>query len=91
VQQLVAVIAANRFQGIAIDLEDVPAAAHPDLTRFMRDLSAAFVPHGWIIVMAVPFDDEDWPYKTYAQIADYTLLMAYDEHDDSGPAGSIAG
>ena len=41
--------------------------------------------------MAVPFDDNQWPYATYAQIVDYTLLMAYDEHDGSSGAGSIAG
>jgi len=91
VQQLVAIVGANKFQGITVDLEEVPPAAHPNLEHFMRELSAAFAPHGWIVVMAVPFDDDDWPYKTYAQIADYTLLMAYDEHDDSGTAGSIAG
>jgi hypothetical protein len=52
VQQLVSVTGANKFQGIAIDFENVPKAAHPDLERFMRDLSAAFLPHGWIVVMA---------------------------------------
>jgi len=91
VQQLVSIVGSDKFQGIAIDFENVPKAAHPDLERFMHDLSAAFLPHGWIVVMAAPFDDDEWPYKTYAQIADYTLLMAYDEHEDSGPAGSIAG
>ncbi len=40
--------------------------------------------------MAAPFDDNDWPYPAYAHIVDYTLLMAYDQHDDTGPAGSIA-
>ncbi|MBV9172680.1 MAG: glycosyltransferase, partial [Chloroflexi bacterium] len=46
---------------------------------------------GWIVAMAVPFDDETWPYDAYASIVDYTVLMAYDEHDDTGDAGSVAG
>ena len=54
-------------------------------------MSAAFAPHDWIIAQAAPFDDDDWPYQTYANIVDYTILMAYDQHDDSGAAGAIAG
>ena len=42
-------------------------------------------------MQAVPFDDDNWPYETYANIVDYTLLMGYDEHWDQGAAGSIAG
>ena len=42
-------------------------------------------------MQAAPFDDDDWPYKAYADIVDYTMLMAYDEADDSGPPGAIAG
>jgi cellulose synthase/poly-beta-1,6-N-acetylglucosamine synthase-like glycosyltransferase/peptidoglycan/xylan/chitin deacetylase (PgdA/CDA1 family) len=89
--KIVAFVGANRLQGVTIDFEELPAAGHPDLERFLQRLSAAFLPHGWIVAMAVPFDDEDWPYAAYARIVDYTLLMAYDEHEDSGPAGSIAG
>ncbi|HJW42188.1 MAG TPA: glycosyltransferase, partial [Rhizomicrobium sp.] len=56
----------------------------------LKRLSATFAPHGWIVVMAVPFDDDDMPYAAYSRIVDYMLLMAYDQHDDTGPAGSIA-
>ncbi len=89
--QLVAFIGDNKLQGITIDFEEIPAGAHPDVEKFLKKLSAAFLPHGWTIVMAVPFDDDEWPYAAYAGIVDYTLLMAYDEHEDSGPAGSVAG
>ena len=34
------------------------------------------------MVLAVPFDDDSWPYVTYARIADYMLLMGYDQHWD---------
>ena len=36
------------------------------------------------IVLAVPFDDDSWPYATYAKIADYLLLMGYDQHWEEG-------
>jgi peptidoglycan-N-acetylglucosamine deacetylase len=91
VKQIAAFVGANKLQGVTIDFEEIPAGGHAPVEQFLRQLSAAFLPHGWIVVMAVPFDDDGWPYAAYAPIVDYTLLMAYDEHDDTGDAGSIAG
>jgi cellulose synthase/poly-beta-1,6-N-acetylglucosamine synthase-like glycosyltransferase/peptidoglycan/xylan/chitin deacetylase (PgdA/CDA1 family) len=81
----------HKFPGLAIDFEDVPEAAHGNLKTFLSEMSAAFAPHGWTLIQTVPFDDDTWPYEDYAGIVDYTVLMAYDEHDDAGAAGSIAG
>ncbi len=89
--QIVAFMSAHRFPGLAVDFEEVPVSAHNDLKTFLSEMSAAFAPHGWIIIQTVPFDDDTWPYEDYADIVDYTLLMAYDEHDDADVAGSIAG
>ncbi|HEY0105188.1 MAG TPA: glycosyltransferase, partial [Rhizomicrobium sp.] len=91
IAKLVDFVGANRLQGVTIDFENIPAEGHPAVENFLKRVSQAFLPHGWIVVMAAPFDDEDWPYAAYARIVDYTLLMAYDEHDDTGEAGSIAG
>mgnify|MGYP001546769890 CR=1 FL=1 len=88
--KIVKFLSAHRFPGLAVDFENVPKAAHKNLEIFLADMSAAFAPHGWIIVQTVPFEDENWPYEAYANIVDYTLLMAYDEHDDGDEAGSIA-
>src|SRR6202000_2213300 len=88
--QVVRFIAAHKLQGVAVDFEEVPKAAHPDLEKFLSEMSAAFAGHGWIIAQAAPFDDDDWPYKAYADIVDYTMLMAFDQVDDSGPPGPIA-
>jgi len=84
-------IAGNKLQGVAIDFEEVPPADQKNLEKFLSDMSAAFAPHGWIIAQCAPFDDDHWPYKAYADIVDYTILMAYDEADDSGPPSAIAG
>ena len=54
-------------------------------------MAAAFAPHRYIIVLAVPFDDDSWPYAAYADIADFMLLMGYDQHWEKGIPGSIAG
>ena len=90
-QKLEAFVAAYKLQGVTVDFEEVPQSAQGDLAEFLKKLSAAFMPHGWIVVMAAPLDDDAWPYATYSRVIDYTLLMAYDEHENSGPAGSIAG
>jgi cellulose synthase/poly-beta-1,6-N-acetylglucosamine synthase-like glycosyltransferase/peptidoglycan/xylan/chitin deacetylase (PgdA/CDA1 family) len=84
-------IATNKLQGVTIDFENVQPADHKNLETFLSEMSAAFAPHGWIIAQAAPFDDDLWPYKAYAGIVDYTILMAYDEADDSSPPGAIAG
>jgi peptidoglycan-N-acetylglucosamine deacetylase len=81
----------NKFQGLTIDFEEVPAAAQPNLRRFLQELESAFAGSGYALVLAVPFDDDSWPYEAYADIADFILLMGYDEHWEEGKPGSIAG
>ncbi len=68
--QLVAFMSEHKFPGLVVDFEEVPESAHGDLKTFLTDMSAAFAPHGWIILQTVPFDDETWPYEDYANIVD---------------------
>ncbi len=91
ISEIVAFLEKNHFQGLTIDFEMVPDDAQKNLEAFLRETADAFAQHGLIIVMAVPFDDADWPYETYAHIADYLVLMAYDQHWEEGEPGSIAG
>ena len=77
--------------GLVLDFESVPAAAQPDFQTFVSEIASAFRPKGWKLVVAVPFDDPSWDYAAYAGLADFVLLMAYDEHWDTGEPGSISG
>ncbi|MGC9953779.1 MAG: glycosyltransferase [Rhizomicrobium sp.] len=88
---IVSFLAENKLQGVVVDFEEVPRSGYADLGTFLSELSALFAPHGWIVVQAAPYADDNWPYATFAKSVDYTMLMAYDEHDDTGPAGAIAG
>jgi cellulose synthase/poly-beta-1,6-N-acetylglucosamine synthase-like glycosyltransferase/peptidoglycan/xylan/chitin deacetylase (PgdA/CDA1 family)/spore germination protein YaaH len=90
VAQLTGFMSQHKFPGLVVDFEQVPETSYGDLKTFLSDLSASFAPHGWLIVQTVPFDDKTWPYEEYADIADYTILMAYDQHDDSDESGPIA-
>jgi cellulose synthase/poly-beta-1,6-N-acetylglucosamine synthase-like glycosyltransferase/peptidoglycan/xylan/chitin deacetylase (PgdA/CDA1 family) len=90
--RIVRFVAKGKFQGITIDFEEEGwrPADHKNLEDFLTRMSAAFAPHDWIIAQAVPFDDAGWPYRAYANIVDYTILMAYDETDGEGAPGPIA-
>ncbi|MDE2630740.1 MAG: glycosyltransferase [Alphaproteobacteria bacterium] len=88
---IVSFLAENRLQGVVVDFEEVPPAAYGDLGVFLSELSASFAPRGWIVVQAAPYADNGWPYAAFAKSIDYTLLMAYDEHQDRDPPGAIAG
>ena len=81
----------NKFQGLTVDFEEVPPSSQKDLQAFLGEISQALSGHGLALVLAVPFDDDDWAYADYAKIADYLLLMGYDEHWDQSRPGSIAG
>ncbi len=91
IKDIVAFLDKNKFQGLTVDFEEVPVEAQTNLRLFLTELDAAFAGHGYVVVLAVPFDDDAWPYAAYAQIADFILLMGYDQHWDEGPPGSIAG
>lgn len=89
--KLVDYIKTNKYQGLVIDFEEVPPAAYNDLDTFMKELSALFAPNGWVLAQCAPYDDADWPFARFAKSIDYTILMAYDEHEEGSAAGSIAG
>jgi peptidoglycan-N-acetylglucosamine deacetylase len=86
---LAQLIADNKWQGICIDFEQVPKEAHPNLLRFMRELYALSNQQGWLLMQVVPFDDPEWNYPAYADVNDYLMLMAYDEHWEETAPGSV--
>ncbi|HWX66418.1 MAG TPA: glycosyltransferase [Rhodanobacter sp.] len=90
IAQIVAFLAANHLQGVTIDFEEVPDTAQANLKTFLSELGDAFSPHGWGIVLSVPFDDAAWDYAGYADLVDFELLMAYDQHWAGKDPGSIA-
>lgn len=89
--EIVDFIVSHKFQGLTVDFEEVPASSQSNLKQFLREMAAAFKPLGLTIALAVPYDDDNWDYKSYAAIADYLILMAYDQHWAQGTPGSIAG
>ena len=89
-KNLVEFVRNGKYQGLVIDFEMVPPAAYNDLDLFLKELSAQFAPNGWVLVQCAPFEEDTWPYARFAKSIDYTVLMAYDQHDDADVAGPIA-
>lgn len=88
---ILAAVDKYKFGGVTIDLEEIPSASQPDLFMFMTELRGEFRQRGLILAQAVPFDNPDWNYRSYASVTDYMMLMAYDQHWSTGEAGPVAG
>lgn len=80
----------NDFGGVTIDLESVPKTSQKNLLAFVVALHKKFSENNLLVAQAVPFDDDDWDYKAYAEATDYLMLMAYDEHWSTAAPGPIA-
>jgi cellulose synthase/poly-beta-1,6-N-acetylglucosamine synthase-like glycosyltransferase/peptidoglycan/xylan/chitin deacetylase (PgdA/CDA1 family)/spore germination protein YaaH len=91
IKSLLDAIAANKFGGLTIDIEEVPASAQQDLFTFMNELHGEFQKRNLILAQTVPFDNPDWNYKAYASVTDYLMIMAYDQHWSTGGVGPVAG
>ena len=91
VNALLETVEKNKFGGLTIDLEEVPASSQMNLFKFMESLHGEFQKRGLILAQAVPFDNSDWNYQAYANVTDYLMLMAYDQHWSTGDPGAIAG
>jgi len=91
IESLLKVIEENKFGGLTIDIEEVPADKQAALLAFVNQLHSEFSKRGLVLAQAVPFDNPDWDYKAFAAVTDYLMLMAYDQHWATGQPGSIAG
>lgn len=81
------------LDGINLDVESIKAEAGPHYVQFIRELSVSCRKEG--IVLSV---DNTVPaaYSAFynraeqGRVADYVIIMAYDEHYAGGEAGSVA-
>ena len=90
ITRLSAYLEANQASGIVFDFEEVPPSAQADYKLFLSETRTAFAPHHWLVAIAAPFDDSDWDYVAYGRLTDRVILMAYDQHWETGAAGPIA-
>ncbi|MCY3021507.1 MAG: glycosyltransferase, partial [Planctomycetota bacterium] len=58
--------------------------------QFVNELSAALKAAKLQLAVNVPFGRAEFPYQAVASVADYVVLVAYDQHWSGGEAGPIA-
>ncbi|RZK02706.1 MAG: glycosyltransferase [Novosphingobium sp.] len=80
----------ERAAGVVLDIEDLPADAHPAYLAFLKDIHDRFAARGLIVTIAAPVADPAWNLAAYAAVTDRIFLMAYDEHWPGGEPGPIA-
>ncbi len=85
------------FEGVNIDIENIPYSLRNDYNTFLRELKDRFAGK-YVLTAAIPaktFDSQDswsggFDYKEIGKTADYVMIMAYDEHWSGGLPGPIA-
>jgi len=83
-------LAANQAGGAFFDFEELPRKALPDYRAFLHEAKTRFGKRGWVIAIAVPVGEDAWDLRAFAPVVDRLFLMAYDEHELSGPPGPVA-
>jgi spore germination protein YaaH len=85
------------LNGINIDIENVNVEDGPLVTQFVREATPLFHEAGLTVSMDITFISSSGNWSVFyereklAQIVDYLIVMAYDEHWGSSPvSGSVA-
>ena len=81
------------IDGINLDFESLPASAGVHYIEFIRELSVACREKGLVLSVDnyVPASyNAFYNIKEQGVVADYVILMGYDEHYAGGEAGSVA-
>lgn len=83
----------SSFDGVQIDFESLRKEEKSSYLSFLIELKKKLAP-GKVFSVAVPARvkemDDPFPYQEIGAIADRVIVMAYDEHWRTGPAGAIA-
>jgi cellulose synthase/poly-beta-1,6-N-acetylglucosamine synthase-like glycosyltransferase/spore germination protein YaaH/peptidoglycan/xylan/chitin deacetylase (PgdA/CDA1 family) len=80
------------FHGINVDFENLQPGDYPLLIPFLQKLHASFAPYHLLVsadLEAASWQQLNW--RSVAQICDFVVVMAYDEHNSGSPTpGAIS-
>lgn len=91
--QLVSAALENNLDGLNIDFESIAPEAGVDFIQFIRELSTKCRANGIILSIDnyVPGYTDYYDRKEQGIVADYVIIMGYDEHNGSSKeSGSVA-
>jgi peptidoglycan-N-acetylglucosamine deacetylase len=76
--------------GIVVDFEEIPIKSQPHFREFIAELGPALHAVGLKLMIALPARDDDYDYAFFGRETDAIILMNYDQHWLTSPAGPIA-
>lgn len=99
VSNILNILVRNGFDGVNIDLENIPPGDRQLFNEFMTELKEKLAPQGLKVTVSGPAKTGDnlgdgwsgaFDYKYLAKVADRIMLMTYDEHWIGGAPGPVA-
>lgn len=99
VARIFQVLDAHRYDGVSLDLENVPPKDRAALSSFVEKVSAGVHARGKTLTIAVPGKTEDFPDSNWAgafdlaalgRACDAVIVMAYDQHWSTSKPGPVA-
>ena len=90
ISQIVNFIEKYSFQGINIDLENLPNGSEDDLLLFSRELKEMLEPKGYLATIDLSVNMRQDMYQKLSKYYDFLFLMAYNEHSPEGLPGSVS-
>ncbi len=80
----------DHLKGLNIDIETLGSQGSKDYVKFLTALAERLHKENMILTVDITAHDPAYDIPAIADVADGVVLMAYDEHYTSGPAGPIA-
>ncbi|HEY2931024.1 MAG TPA: glycosyltransferase [Acidobacteriota bacterium] len=88
--QVLDFVVQGKYAGLFFDFEDLSRESQNMLIAFLPEITKDLAARKLICSVALPFADPDFDYVAFSKVADYLVLMAYDEHWPTAKPGPIA-
>ena len=90
IKKILDYVRTNDFDGINIDFEDIHPKDKDDFTQFIDKVHMAFHPHGLMVTLDVPPNNNSFNYTSLATNVDRMIVMLYDQHHSMSKPGPVA-
>ncbi|SMQ84856.1 Glycosyltransferase, catalytic subunit of cellulose synthase and poly-beta-1,6-N-acetylglucosamine synthase [Bacillus sp. OV166] len=90
IKKMLEYVRTNDFDGINIDFEDIQPKDKEDFTHFIGKVYEAFHPHGLMVTLDVPPNNNSFNYTSLATNVDRMIVMLYDQHHSMSKPGPVA-
>ncbi|MFD0794786.1 glycosyltransferase [Mucilaginibacter litoreus] len=90
INSMAAVLKHYNFNGVNLDIEDLPDRNGPEYVAFQKDLYNIFHAQDLLVTTNVTPNDEEYDLKRLQHVNDYLFVMAIDQHWDQSNAGDVS-